>query len=445
MTLHVRELFGMPVSEQASWMRLGLLSLSFASLIIFGLRVLRPQERRLTWKDISAGAALLIFYLLSTGLITLTHWGIQIDWVSYADALARYTLAVPGAALAALALHRQSRQAYTENRSALGFNLGVAAYAFAAYCLTQIFVSPLDVFPANFLNASVFFSLTGIPIQIVRAALAVIETVSLIRASQAVEDERERQFLAAQRARLEALEQVQRELVEREALRRELLRHTVIAQEEERARIARELHDESAQFLTALRLNLATLQGAVPKDRVARELIDRLQDLSRKMSQGIYRMVHDLRPAQLDDLGLVAALQYLVDEHCRSAGLEVTLKIDGARQRLDSILETVLFRIAQESLANVARHAGCGQAVLQLNFAPQQVTLRVTDQGIGFNLNTSYSPPHGWGLAGMRERAESVGGQFNLQSSPGCGTMVEVIIPLSIQEFVHGDHPLNAG
>jgi signal transduction histidine kinase len=408
---------------------LGLLCFSFISLIIYGLRVLRPQERRLTWSDITAGAALLVFYMLSVTLISLTHPNTRVDWASYADALARYTLAVPGAALASLALFRQSRQARAEDRRALAAGLGAAALGFALYSLTQVFVSSLDFFPARYLNAGAFMNWIGVPIQAVRAALAVLVTASLIRSSQVVEDERQRQLLAVQQARLEALEQVRRDLVEREALRRELLRHTVVAQEDERARIARELHDETAQFLTALRLNLATLQNLAPVGSEATGLIDRLHSLSRQMSQGIYRMVHDLRPAQLDDLGLVAALQYLADE-LRRTGLDVALNISGPKQRLDPLVETVFFRVAQEALTNVARHAHCGRAGLQLSFSPQKVMLCVTDQGIGFDLAQSQIPPRGWGLAGMSERAESIGGQLCIRSSPGKGTAVELTIPV---------------
>jgi two-component system sensor histidine kinase UhpB len=194
------------------------------------------------------------------------------------------------------------------------------------------------------------------------------------------------------------------------------------------------LHDETAQFLTALRLNLSTLDQLVPQKPELTRLIERLQGLNREMSRGIYRMVHDLRPAQLDDLGLEAALQHLVDEERRRSGLAVKLEVSGLRQRLDPLVETVLFRIAQEAISNVARHAGCKQALLLLCIELNQVSLKIVDEGAGFDMNQRQSPPRGWGLAGMRERAESAGGQLNLKSIPGQGTQVEVIIPLSLTE-----------
>jgi len=218
----------------------------------------------------------------------------------------------------------QATEARAENRRRLGINLQLASWAFALYSLTQLFIAPIDIFPAQYVNSAAFIALTGMPIQVVRAVLAVLITFGLVRATQVVEAERQQELLVAQEERMAALEQIQRDLVERETLRKELLRHTVIAQEEERGRISRELHDETAQFLTALTLDLATLRNSISGDDKVEKLLDRLQSLSREMSLKIYRMVHDLRPAQLDDLGLVAALKYLADEEHNRSGLDVT-------------------------------------------------------------------------------------------------------------------------
>ena len=207
------------------------------------------------------------------------------------------------------------------------------------------------------------------------------------------------------------------------------MRHTVNAQEEERARIARELHDETAQFLTALSLNLATLRSTQPQTPQVEELLDRLQSLSQQMSQGISRMVRDLRPAQLDDLGLEAALSSLVDDERRHSGLDISVEVLGSRRRLDPLVETVLFRVAQEALTNVIRHAGVDISRLQLEYHPDEVILCVQDWGAGFDMQQTGSLT-GWGIAGMRERVESIGGQLRLQSSLGKGTRVEAAVPL---------------
>jgi len=245
----------------------------------------------------------------------------------------------------------------------------------------------------------------------------------LLRATQSMEEERRKQLFAAQQSRLEALEQ-------QEEIRRELLRHTVQAQEDERARIARELHDETSQVLTAFTLELATLRELAKRKPQMEKTVEKLQDLSRRMSQGLYGLVRDLRPAQLDDLGLVPALKSHLESECSPKGLQVTLEVTGTQTRLDSLIETVLFRVAQEALTNVTRHAETNEANLRLDYAPEAVTLGVLDSGKGFDPNEPLHPPRGWGLEGMRERVEAVGGQLNLYSAPGRGTTVEVVIPI---------------
>ena len=197
------------------------------------------------------------------------------------------------------------------------------------------------------------------------------------------------------------------------------MRHTVQAQEDERARIARELHDETSQVLSAFTLELATLRELAKRNPQIKNIVDELQELSRRMSQGLYRMVHDLRPAQLDDLGLVPAIQSLLDSECSPKGLQVAFQVT----------ETVLYRVTQEALTNVNRHAGTNQAIVRLDYASDTVTLGVLDSGNGFDPNEPLRPPRGWGLEGMRERVESVGGQLILYSAPGRGTTVEVVIP----------------
>jgi signal transduction histidine kinase len=428
--------FGVKMPAWVPWLRLGMLVVSFTSLIIYGLQVLRPKGGRLSSREVLISLALLAVYLLLVVTTSLYHQTTPTHWMEHADALSRYMLAVPGALIAALALNRQATEAKAENRPSLARNLQLASWGFALYSLTQIIVSPIDLFPATYINSAAFIKLTGMPIQVVRAVLAVLITFGLVRATQVVETERQQAFLAAQKERLAALEQIQRDLVEREALRKELLRHIVIAQEDERARIARELHDETAQFLTALTLDLATLRNSVSGDDKVEALLNRLQSLSREMSREIYRMVHDLRPAQLDDLGLVAALKYLAAEEHNRSGLEVALEVEAPCQRLDPLVETVLFRVAQEALTNVARHARCKRAMIQLQCASQQVALRVIDEGVGFRVDVDHVPPHGWGLAGMRERAESVGGVFQVYSQPGSGTTVEIVVLISETDLV---------
>lgn len=416
---------GLPFPPIYTWLRVILLNISFLPLVLFGLLLLFSNKPfKYTYLIILAGLLILDF-----SLVALSAQNDPQNLINLMDALARYFLAVPGGVLAGLALLQRARQISTENHLLSGY-FRWAAFGIGLYGLTQVFVPASGMFPANYVNAQVFQDFTRLPIQVLRATLAIAITINLIRAIHAAEKERQNQLLAAQKARVEALEQVQRELIERETLRRELLRHIVIAQEEERARIARELHDQTAQELTAFSLNLATLRTALPRRSGAIELASRLQELCGNMSQGIYRMVRDLRPAQLDDLGLVSALKYLADEARDQLNLEVSVDVGGSRQRLDPLIETVVFRVAQEALANVSRHAHTDRASIHLIFEPDCVILLVQDSGIGFDVNENLSPPRGWGLAGMRERAESMGGELHLQSTSGKGTTIRLVIPL---------------
>jgi two-component system, NarL family, sensor histidine kinase UhpB len=418
---------GMPFPAEISWVRSGLLAISFVPLIIFGLLMLFPQKGQ----KVAIGIVGALLVILTSLVMINVQMGAD-NIFGRMDALSRYLLAVPGGILAALALNKRAKLQQNEQRPRVTMHFNLAAIGFGVYGSTQIFASQVDMFPTIYLNAELFSSLVGFPIQVVRAGMALVITISMVRLIQFAEREREGQLVAAQRARVEALEQVKQELVEREELRRQLLRHTVIAQEAERSRIARELHDETSQALTAFTLNLATLEKSMQVSLEVEQLIKRLQDLSQQMSQSIYRMVHDLRPAQLDDLGLVPALRYLIDEARNRLGLEVTLSVNGTRQRLDPLVETVIFRVAQEGITNISRHARTSWALIEVSFNPQEIILEIVDHGKGFNVNEDLSPPRGWGLEGMRERAESLGGSFQIQSTPGHGTAVKVVIPLPV-------------
>lgn len=417
---------GVPFPEQINWMRYILLVFSFIPLIYFGLLMLIGPERGNTLPLAILGGILLLYFIL---VILVNRQRPDLLWAP-ADTLARYILAVPGGILAGLGLRKGAIEVEQEGRQRLARRFTWAAIGFGLYGVTQIFVSPIDFFPATIVNSAAFASMVGFPIQLIRATVALLATVNLLQAIQVVEREREDQLLAVQEERLQALQQVQRDLEEREALRRDLLRHTVIAQEDERGRIARELHDETAQFLTALSLNLATLKNLLPQDQRTIELIEGLQSMTRQMSQGIYRLVHDLRPAQLDDLGLVAALQYLSEEEYKRAGLQVELTVEGSRHRLDTLIETVLFRVAQEALTNVIRHAQCDQASLEISFRSDQVEMRVCDKGVGIETKIDQVLERGWGLEGMRERVESVEGELKIFSPKSGGTVVEVKVPV---------------
>ena len=420
---------GLQLPTWLLWVRIGLLAASFCFLLIYGILTLREHPLKPGITTYVGWGALIVFCLVILASAFFTYRSGTTLLVNVYDVLTRYLLAVPAAFLAAAALRSEALSALSDGRRRVMVFLTWTAVGFGLYGLTQIFVPAIDMFPARELNSTTFLTFAGFPIQVVRALLAVIITISLIKATQLVEKERQLQLYSAQQERLQALERFQNELSKREELRRELLRHTVRAQEEERTRIARELHDETSQVLTAFSLDLATLRTLICDRPGVKNLVDRLQDFSKQMSQGLYRLVHDLRPAQLDDLGLISAIEYLKDDSV-SAGLEILIEIRGKARRLDSIIETVLFRVAQETIRNVIRHANVRQARILLVFQPQEITMRIEDSGTGFNPVQSFAPPRGWGLAGMRERVESVGGQLSIESEPGKGTIVEVAVPV---------------
>jgi signal transduction histidine kinase len=420
---------GIQLPEWLLWLRLGLLAASFCFLLDYGILTIRFHGFKHGISNYIVWGVLTVYGLGILASALFTYRIGTTFLVNLYDVLSRYLLAVPAALLAALALRAEALGAMNAGRKRVMVALNWAAVGFGLYGLSQLFVPAIDMFPARIINSTGFQAFSGFPIQLVRSLLAVVITISLLRATQIVEKDRQVQLLAAQQARVEALERIQEELTKRETLRRELLRHTVRAQEDERSRIARELHDETSQVLTAFSLDLATLKTVICDRAEVTTLVNHLQLLSKQMSQGLYRLVHDLRPAQLDDLGLIPALEYLKDDNV-SAGLEVAINIQGKSRRLDSVIETVLFRVAQEALHNIVRHAQVRQAQISLIYQPQEITLRVEDSGTGFNPVEPFVPPRGWGLAGMRERVESVGGQVIIESKPGVGTIVEVAVPV---------------
>jgi signal transduction histidine kinase len=231
---------------------------------------------------------------------------------------------------------------------------------------------------------------------------------------------------------------------EREELRGDLLRQSVQVQEEERKRIARELHDGIGQTFTALALGLSGVEEMMPRDmNLARAQVGNLKELSTRAIAEMRHLVADLRPPQLDDLGLVPALHWLADEWRDRLSIDVHVQVIGHRHRLSPEVETVLFRIAQEALTNVAKHAHAQQTIIKLAFHQDQtqsrVELIVQDNGVGMTPEqvTHRQVPHqGWGLAGIQERASLVGGTFDIDSAPGHGTRLTIHIPLRSEETV---------
>jgi len=421
---------GGEIPTWVSILRLILLAISFLMLLVYG----STAGKSFLPVNLAArvagyiGMAIYLIFILFNAIPALRNESIPV--LRLIDDLIRYLIAVPAAGFAFLSLVKESRDFRSQARVDLAKSINIVSIGFLIYGITQLFVPYVNMVPARWINSEGFLATMGFPIQLIRAMMALIVMSGMLKGVSLVEKERQNQFVQAQQSRLEALENIQKELTERENLRRELLRHIVRAQEDERSRIARELHDETSQVLSAFSLDLATLRQISSRRKDITLLVDRLLDLGKQMSQGIYRLVNDLRPAQLDDLGLAAALSYLTEKENCPPGFHAIFDVKGTPRRLDQIVETVLFRVAQEALTNTCRHSKVNNAEMRLLFEEDKVTLWIEDHGIGFDPADKFSPPRGWGLAGMQERVDSVDGELVIWSSPGKGTSIEVTIPI---------------
>ena len=226
--------------------------------------------------------------------------------------------------------------------------------------------------------------------------------------------------IALANARLEALE---RDRV------RSYARLVTRAQEEERKRISRELHDEAAQNLVAIRRALTAVSAQLGPAPTAAAELEQLQELTSHTLAGLRRFSRDLRPPVLDDLGLASALDAIVADLSGRTDLAVDLEIRGAPRRLQADTELVLFRIGQAALHNIDRHAQASRATVDLVFEPDRVRLTVTDDGCGFDPPadvTELADSGKLGLLGMHERARLSGARLEIQSAPGAGTCIDV-------------------
>jgi signal transduction histidine kinase len=241
--------------------------------------------------------------------------------------------------------------------------------------------------------------------------------------------------------RTRELARVNAELQQRERVRQQLLRKVITAQEDERKRLARELHDETTQTMTALgvRLDLAL---AAPPDVRERELVEARALAARSLNE-LRRLMHDLRPSVLDDLGLVPALEWYAERHFTPPGTSVRFEVGPLPERLPYELETALFRTVQEALTNVSRHAGAEMVLVEIAADHGQLTIDIEDDGQGFDPAEIAPRPgdlRGLGLLGMRERVELFGGTVTIDSTPGRGTHVSIRVPLP-QDSAHGQDP----
>lgn len=213
---------------------------------------------------------------------------------------------------------------------------------------------------------------------------------------------------------------------------RRLLARIIHAQEEERRRMARELHDDTAQSIATLLVHLGTLREILPPGQSPAHAV-----LERTLTQGaaaladLRRVIADLRPTALDDLGLIPALRVCAEDRLAAEGVKLDFRVTGDVRRLDPPVETAVFRILQEAVSNVARHARARTASIELAFGPATLVATVRDDGRGFTAGTGgREPGAGAGLEGMRERADLLRARLDITSGPGTRTTVRLEVPL---------------
>jgi signal transduction histidine kinase len=223
-----------------------------------------------------------------------------------------------------------------------------------------------------------------------------------------------------------------------ESTRLELMKRLLSVEDEERRRIARELHDETGQSLTALLVGLKVIEQQTEREDV-REAVERLRAVAAQTVDNVGRLARGLHPSVLDDLGLLAAARRYVTDYAKGHGLLVEFKSEGlGTRRLPSLIQTTMYRILQEGLTNVARHARAARVELELRLDGGVLELRIQDDGIGFDPATAEAARTGLGLHGMGERVALLGGTIEIRSAPGKGTTVHARVPVSLEPAEEG-------
>ncbi len=414
------------------WMtglRLGMLAFSFVSLAAFGSYLMVGSQAG--WRLI-----LLVPLGLETiwvfGLIILRqYYSVPTIW-DVADSWTRYSLAIPAAIFAATGLVVQQRVFRRAGLVSFGRDTLWAAIAFGWYGLVgQLFVTASPLPPSNFLNQGLFVDLFGFPVQAFRALMAVVAAFFVIRFLRAFQVESDRHIMNLQEARLKESEQ-------REGLKSELYKRIVAAQESERQRIARELHDETGQALTALGMGLRSLENEIksPHQVQTRQNLRQLELLTDHSLNELQRLIADLRPSHLDDLGLSSAIRWYAGNVQERTKLDVEVRIHGKEpEEISAVVKTTLFRILQEALTNVVKHAHAHHVGITLHYLSEEIKAQLSDDGDGFEVSLVDSSARvPWGLKGMEERASLLGGTLQVKSTRGNGTTVEVSIPYRQEE-----------
>ena len=276
----------------------------------------------------------------------------------------------------------------------------------------------------------------SVPLLTERKILGVLNVASHESREFSTEDVRLLEGIGRQIATAIRNSRLHQEVRTKDKARQELIGEIFSIQEEERRRIARELHDETSQILASLSANLEVAVEKLPDGtEEVKAVLKKAQALLINILEETHKLIFQLRPTLLDDLGLVAAARWLIDNTLRTAGIQVDFEIIGRERRLPTKVETTVFRVVQETVANVVRHARARNATVVLHFKRGVIAVHISDDGCGFDVAeavNSKDRPRGLGLLGMEERVELVNGTINIRSYPGSkGTRVDIEIPLN--------------
>lgn len=403
---------------------LSILAFSFLSLAAFGSYLVLGSES--TWR---------VSLIIPLGLEAVWVYGLLVFKGNYptesiyavASTWTRYSIAIPAGLLAAAGLVVQQRAFRRAGLVSFGRDSLWASVAFVWYSLIgQLFASPSPLPPSNYINSDLFLNIFGFPIQSLRAITAIFASVFVIRFLRAFQVESDAKIAELQAAQLHESQQ-------REHLRAELFRRIVGAQESERQRIARDLHDETGQSLTAIGMGLRGLADETDSKRRLTTLTQ-LQSLTSDAIHELQRIISDLRPAHLDDLGLSATLRWYASRIHELTSIQVRVDFDGDEPALDDAVKITIFRIVQEALNNVIKHAQATIVNVKIHYLQKEVRIHVFDNGIGFNMKEVQNRIGrvSLGLAGMEERAALLGGGVTVASRPGYGTEVEAVVPFHV-------------
>ena len=405
--------------------RTAILATSFYLLLQFGVLIACPHPRR-SWPLylIPLGALLTWFALsLATGAIVFSGPSLSLLWPGSSD-LARVVLGFAGAATASFGMVRQGQIVAELGPHRIAWYFRWAALCLGFYAIAAGLVASRGEWTVPALSGLQFLNdFVTIPPQVLRPIAGLGIAFGVVRGLEVFQFETDR--FMDERAQLQRKEEV----------RTYLLGRVIAAQEDERKRVARELHDETGQNLSAVIMGLGAAAENLPRDTAKTgDILEDVREIAVQALEGIRQIILGLRPALLDDLGLAPALRRMAEDISKRSSIQIKISSDGVDRRLPPAVETVLFRILQEGMNNVAHHSQARHAELRLSLNESYVTAVLNDDGIGFKpmeATAHLESGCGLGLVGMRERASLLGGAVIIDSAPGRGTRLQVRLPLT--------------